>query len=322
MSAMIKTIGNKKLLADYNTEGKKLALKEDALTAGSNITIDNKVISSDQLFFAEYGTTTYAEIKAAHEAGKICICKKTNNLFATLYAITPVQYRFQYLNAVSSNAQSWNVDTNNVWQTISIIMQQKLTFDTAPKSGSSNPVTSSGIFSYNPILGYSSGGSMSTAADSVILFYIPWISTTDSGIYDRSYTLSVTKYAGGDHSQYMLSPNCHTADGTSFSLNMVSLKNTASVVDFAIIKNPTSTASDIPYWFVCYGYGCSIKLSYNDFHDDFRAKTTATPILINDVEIVSRQESVQTDFLVVPKTPTTGTSVLKCVNGSLQWVNE
>lgn len=46
MSEMIKTIGNKKLLADYNTEGKKLALKEDALTAGDNITIENNVISA------------------------------------------------------------------------------------------------------------------------------------------------------------------------------------------------------------------------------------------------------------------------------------
>lgn len=58
-----------KLLSDYNTEGKKL---QTELTAGDNVTIANNVISSNQVFVATYGTTTYAEVKAEYDAGKIC----------------------------------------------------------------------------------------------------------------------------------------------------------------------------------------------------------------------------------------------------------
>lgn len=67
--SFIKTIGGKGLLSDYNTEGKKL---QTELTAGDNVTIANNVISSNQVFVATYGTTTYAEVKAEYDAGKIC----------------------------------------------------------------------------------------------------------------------------------------------------------------------------------------------------------------------------------------------------------
>ena len=67
--SFIKTIGSKGLLADYNTEGKKL---QTELTAGDNVTIANNVISSNQVFVATYGVTKFAEIRAAYDAGKIC----------------------------------------------------------------------------------------------------------------------------------------------------------------------------------------------------------------------------------------------------------
>lgn len=67
--SFIKTIGSKGLLADYNTEGKKL---QTEITAGDNVTIANNVISSNQVFVATYGVTKFAEIRAAYDAGKIC----------------------------------------------------------------------------------------------------------------------------------------------------------------------------------------------------------------------------------------------------------
>lgn len=76
--SFIKTIGEKGLLADYNTEGKKL---QTELTAGDNITIDGSTISSDQIFVATYGTTKYAEVKAAYDAGKICTVFKDKRYY-------------------------------------------------------------------------------------------------------------------------------------------------------------------------------------------------------------------------------------------------
>lgn len=67
--SFIKTIGEKGLLADYNTEGKKL---QTELTPGNNVTITDNVISSNQVFVATYGVTKFAEIRAAYDAGKIC----------------------------------------------------------------------------------------------------------------------------------------------------------------------------------------------------------------------------------------------------------
>lgn len=52
-----------------------LTEKQDELVAGDNITIENNIISAtggaDNIFIAEYGTTTYDEIEDAYNAGKI-----------------------------------------------------------------------------------------------------------------------------------------------------------------------------------------------------------------------------------------------------------
>lgn len=59
-------------------EKEKWSAKQDALTAGNNITIENNVISSEGggagTFFAVYGTTTSAEIEEAYQAGKNICC--------------------------------------------------------------------------------------------------------------------------------------------------------------------------------------------------------------------------------------------------------
>ena len=139
--SFIKTIGEKGLLADYNTEGKKL---QKELTAGDNITIDGNTISSDQLFVANYGTTTYAEVKAAYDAGKICIAKRSD-VFGQLYAVTSSNIRFIMHNPVTKTAFSYNVEKNDKWTDYGYTAQSKLTFDTTPTVGSTNPVTSDGI---------------------------------------------------------------------------------------------------------------------------------------------------------------------------------
>ena len=138
--SFIKTIGEKGLLADYNTEGKKL---QTELTAGNNITIDGSTISSDQVFVATYGTTTYQEIKDAYNAGNICTVYR-GNLYYYITDITTERIRFGSLS-ISPNIYTVTVTSDNKWSVYNPWLQPHLTFDSAPTSGSTNPVTSDGI---------------------------------------------------------------------------------------------------------------------------------------------------------------------------------
>ena len=118
--------------------------KQNSLTAGDNITIDGSTISSDQVFVATYGTTKYAEIKAAYEAGKICTVFKDNRYYY-IELIKADKIRFK-----SSNGSDWIYSlvvysSNDSWSTYTSQLQSKLTFDAAPTAGSNNPVTSKGI---------------------------------------------------------------------------------------------------------------------------------------------------------------------------------
>ena len=122
----------------------ELNTKQNTLTAGENISIDGDTISSNQVFVAAYGTTTYQEIKDAYDAGKICICKNIK-LIGTLYAINDSIIRFQYTKPDQGCIVSYSVSNNNIWTYNELSIQSKLKFDTTPAEGSSNPVTSDGI---------------------------------------------------------------------------------------------------------------------------------------------------------------------------------
>ena len=138
--SFIKTIGSKGLLADYNTEGKKL---QTELTPGNNVTITDNVISSNQVFVATYGTTTYAEVKAAYDAGKICTVFRNSRYYYVIWI------NRDYIEFMSSNEKNTlyfvSVTSGNHWTTNTSLLQSKLTFDTTPTAGSTNPVTSDGI---------------------------------------------------------------------------------------------------------------------------------------------------------------------------------
>ena len=138
--SFIKTIGSKGLLADYNTEGKKL---QTELTAGDNITIDGNTISSDQVFVATYGTTTYAEVKAAYDAGKICVSSRYNRYYYLVYIENTY---FRFISPSGANTiYSVIVYSSDTWSNTVTTLQSQLTFDTTPTAGSNNPVTSDGI---------------------------------------------------------------------------------------------------------------------------------------------------------------------------------
>ena len=135
--------GIAKVATDVATKD-ELNTKQNSLTAGENITIDGDTISSNQVFVATYGTTTYKEIKDAYDAGKICLCKNVK-LIGTLYAINDSVIRFQYTKPDQGCIVSYSVSNNNIWTYNELGIQSKLTFDATPVEGSSNPVTSDGI---------------------------------------------------------------------------------------------------------------------------------------------------------------------------------
>ena len=117
--------------------------KQNRLTAGDNITIDGNTISSDQIFVAEYGTTTFAEVKAAINAGKLCVAFSNNRYYYTVFSENT------YIVFVSPSGQntiySLTLLNSDKWLNSGVLLQSKLTFDTEPKAGSNNPVTSDGI---------------------------------------------------------------------------------------------------------------------------------------------------------------------------------
>ena len=143
--SFIKTIGSKGLLSDYNTAGKKL---QTELIAGDRVTINGSTISADnQIFYAVYGSSTYAEVRAAHDAGKAVFCFNENGMYY-LRSVNNSLIAFVRCQVVDSlpNINELYLNNNNEWKKGSnIVCQKRLTFDTTPTAGSTNPVTSDGI---------------------------------------------------------------------------------------------------------------------------------------------------------------------------------
>ena len=117
--------------------------KQNSLTAGDNITIDGNTISSNQVFVATYGKTKYQEVKDAYDAGKAVFCD--NHIIRDATGDVIVFVKSQIYNG-NGMIDEYYLNKSNTWQKSgNIIYQRKLTFDTAPKAGSKNPVYSNGI---------------------------------------------------------------------------------------------------------------------------------------------------------------------------------
>ena len=71
-------------------------------------------IPADKIFVATYGTTTYAQVKAAADAGKVVVAKSGNKLHL-LSGSTSTAYRFSTFDAVGTVISYVTVENNNVW---------------------------------------------------------------------------------------------------------------------------------------------------------------------------------------------------------------
>ena len=86
---------------------------------------------------------TFAEILAAYQAGKLVIGRMNGHTLTTAF-ITPLAHRFYSLGG--QNIGRYDISDDNTVTAAVESYQLALTFDSTPTSGSSNPVTSGGLY--------------------------------------------------------------------------------------------------------------------------------------------------------------------------------
>lgn len=313
--SFIKTIGGKGLLSDYNTEGKKL---QTELTAGDNVTIANNVISSNQVFVATYGVTTYQEIKDAYDAGKICICRYTDKTTSLLYAVNSSEIRFAYSNPYASSMVAFFISKNNVWSVKNTNLQNKLTFDTTPTAGSNNPVTSDGILNMKPLL-----TRFDNESTSRLIVFCKFGGNGECNDLVRKFGLQYSK-----NFEFLFHGSVNkdnTTDVVIKILNDSKVNANATKRLKSSIFNDSSNNSYFAIWL-------DGRISqpgwafYSDYYTDTAEREGAvkhfTEFDPSQYTLV-RDLTIKYQPLTLPYNPsTTGTQVLKCINGVIQWVNE
>lgn len=204
-------------------------------------------------------------------------------------------------------------------------LQTHLTFDDTPTAGSTNPVTSDGIASIN---GYkklfAQGNVSSTLSDSSILFYIKWKSPTDSGIYNRQYEINYSNFRTGASGTIKIAPNI--TNPTGGAINLVSDRFNFNDISFGVIEAPDGDSTH-PYWFVGYGYGVggSIEINQNGRNLTYTDRPVVVPkeqVLISSCNFTKVYEEKPKYYTNTLYPPTTGTFILKSINGVIQWVSE
>lgn len=329
--SFIKTIGEKGLLADYNTEGKKL---QTELTAGDNITIsaDNVISADKQIFLATYGVTTYNEVSNAMHNGVDVFVKKDSVILHSMWIGNDIYFESVVANPTLIRQAVLKKD--NSWTTIETPLQPRLTFDTTPTDGSTNPVTSNGIRTMKPLSHRFDNESSSRL--------IIWGKANGQG-----YIIDIVRKFGlkyGSMTDFLFASSVHKDNTTSVSINMLNassipLKSTKRLK--ASIFKDSSENSYFALW-LDGSISQSGSALYADYYPDVseeeryvRHFTVFNPseyTLVRDLPIKYRPLVLPTQSVGVLTSdgssnrwltpPASGNAVLKSVNGVIQWVNE
>ena len=327
--SFIKTIGEKGLLADYNTEGKKL---QTELTAGDNITIVGNTISSDQVFVATYGTTTYQEIKDAYDAGKICVIFN-KEFYYYINLINTEKIRF-ITQSPNPSLPTVEVSSANHWSTSTAWLQTKLTFDTKPKAGSKNPVTSDGIRTMQPL---SHRFDNETSSRLIV-----WGKADGEGYIRDMVRKFGLKY--GPMTDFLFANSVHKDNTTSVSLNILNASSRPPTSTKRLKASIFKDSSENSYFALWLDGSISQPgaASYADYYPDVseeesyvRHFTVFNPseyTLVRDLTIKYRPLALPPQSARVLTSdgssnrwltpPASGNAVLKSVNGVIQWVTE
>ena len=327
--SFIKTIGEKGLLADYNTEGKKL---QTQLTAGDNITIDGNNISSDQVFVATYGITTYAEVKAAYDAGKICVLFKDKRYYY-IKLIDTASIMFASSNG-KDTLYSLTVSSADSWSTYTGQLQSKLTFDAAPTDGSNNPVTSDGIRTMQPLSHRFDNDTSSRL--------IVWGKANSKGYINDIVRKFGLKYV--QITDFLFADSVHKDNTTSVIINILNNSSTLTESTKRLKASIFKDSSENSYFALWLDGRISQPgwAYYIDYYPDVseQVNTVSHFTVFNPGEYTHvRDLTIKYIPLTLPNPskgvlisdgssnswltpPTSGNAVLKSVNGVIQWVTE
>ena len=310
----------------------ELATKQNNLTEGDNITIDGNTISSDQKFVATYGTTTYKEVKAAYDAGKLCTVFR-NNRYYYITEITADYIRFTSV-APNPNIFSLTLTSGNLWSSYNPWLQTHLTFDTTPKAGSNNPVTSDGIRTMKPL---SHRFDNETSSRLII-----WGEVNGEGYIHDMVRKFGLKY--GAMTDFLFANSVHKDNTTSVSINILNASSRPSTSTKRLKASIFKDSSENSYFALWLDGSISQPgaASYADYYPDVaeeeiyvRHFTVFNPseyTLVRDLTIKYRPLALPIQSAGVLTSdgssnswltpPASGTAILKSVNGVVQWVTE
>lgn len=327
--SFIKTIGEKGLLADYNTEGKKL---QTELTASDNITIDGNTISSNQVFVAISWKSTYAEVKAAYDAGKICTVRNGDRY----YYLTQINTDYIWFVAPnpSPNMTSLKLTKDDKWEYYSPWLQTHLTFDTEPTAGSKNPVTSDGIRTMQPLFHRFDNESSSRL--------IIWGKANSNG-----YIIDMVRKFGlqyGSMTDFLFTNSVHKDNTTSVTLKILNDSGIPTKSTKRLKASIFKDSSENSYFALWLDGSISQPGSafYADYYPDVSEQVSTVShftvfnpseyTLVRDLTIKYRPLVLPTQSVGVLTSdgssnswltpPASGNAVLKSVNGVIQWVTE
>ena len=306
--------------------------KQNSLTAGDNITIDGSTISSDQVFVATYGTTKYAEVKAAHAAGKICVVIDSNYYYF-LSEINDELIRF-VSPSPTPNIFSLTLTSDNKWSSYNQWLQTHLTFDTTPTAGSKNPVTSDGIRTMKPIAHRFDNENLSRL--------IIWGKANSKGYINDIVRKFGLKY--GPITDLLFTNSVHKDNTTSVIIKILNDSDISTASTKRLRASIFKDSSENSY-FALWLDGSILQPGwayYVDYYPDvseqdiyvshFTEFNPSKYTLVRDLTIkyiplalpspsagVLTSNSSSISWLTPPAS---GTAVLKSVNGVLQWVTE
>ena len=108
-------------------------------------------VASPEVFIATYGTTTYAEIKAAYDAGKVCLCKKETEI----KQLIKISNSLALFSSILSTAglTLWRIRYNDAWSEVAREGYTPNSHASTHASGGDDPITPASIGAAVPSVG-------------------------------------------------------------------------------------------------------------------------------------------------------------------------
>ena len=201
-------------------------------TAANTWTLDTNNYMTE-MYLAEYGSSTFAEVLAAYKAQKIVYCRVDKRMAFLAYVsnkTNPTSFEFQYYRSIQTHADNQQGDqvfiytlTNSnggTWTTVTREAYTKVTTGTnMSKSYSNGTLTLSAADQTVKLTEKTSSGEYK-------LLISPNASITSGSVYEAAYDSSIT-----------LNPSTHTITATNFAGNATTATTAGNVTGTVAIAN-------------------------------------------------------------------------------------